>query len=136
MEILKAKEYISEKLEIQPVSKDRLAHLKDKGFFIYQDKWGQAFVSPEAIKSSKLSFVKRVFSINDMFDFIELELNPTTTIYSPKMIQKLIDFYGFDSMEDIMDNKGINLFDPDTVNNTQITYIDTALDLTKWLLEH
>ena len=136
MEILKAKEYISEKLTIQPVSKDRLAHLKDEWFFIYQDKWGQAFVSPEAIKSSKLSFVKRVFSINDMFDFIELELNPTATIYSPKMIQKLIDFYGFDSMDDIMDNKGINLFDPDTVNNTQITYIDTALDLTKWLLEH
>lgn len=135
MEILKAKEYISEKLTIQPVSKDRLAHLKDKGFFIYQDKWGQAFISPEVLKSNKFEFVKRTYSISDVMNFIDNELEPTSILYSAKMVQQLVEFHGFDSMEELLD-AGMTIFDPDTVNNTQITFIDNTLDLTKWLLEH
>ena len=135
MEILKAKEYISEKLEIQPVSKDRLAHLKDKGFFIYQDKWGQAFISPEALKSNKFEFVKRTYSISDAMEFIDYELEPTSILYSAKMVQQLVEFHGFDSMEELLE-AGMTIFDPDTVGDMKITFIDNTLDLTKWLLEH
>lgn len=135
MEILKAKEYISEKLEIQPVSKDRLAHLKDKGFFIYQDKWGQAFISPEALKSNKFEFVKRTYSISDAMEFIDYELEPTSVLYSAKMVQQLVEFHGFDSMEELLE-AGMTIFDPDTVGDMKITFIDNTLDLTKWLLEH
>lgn len=135
MEILKAKEYISEKLEIQPVSKDRLAHLKDNGFFIYQDRWGQAFISPEALKSNKFEFVKRTYSISDAMNFIDYELEPTSVLYSAKMIQQLVEFHGFDSMEELIE-AGMTIFDPDTVGNKKITFIDNTLDLTKWLLEH
>lgn len=135
MEILKAKEYISEKLEIQPVSKDRLAHLKDNGFFIYQDKWGQAFISPEALKSNKFEFVKRTYSISDAMDYIDNELEPTSVLYSAKMVQQLVEFYGFDSMDELI-KAAITLFDPDTINNTETKLIDNTFDLTKWLLEH
>lgn len=135
MEILKAKEYISEKLTIQPVSKDRLAHLKDKGFFIYQDKWGQAFISPEALKSNKFEFVKRTYSISDAMEFIDYELEPTSVLYSAKMVQQLVEFHGFDSMEELLE-AGMTIFDPDTVGDMKITFIDNTLDLTKWLLEH
>lgn len=135
MEILKAKEYISEKLEIQPVSKDRLAHLKDKGFFIYQDRWGQAFVSPEALKSNKFEFVKRTYSISDAMNFIDYELEPTSVLYSAKMVHQLVEFHGFNSMDELLE-AAITLFDPDTVGDMKITFIDNTLDLTKWLLEH
>lgn len=135
MEILKAKEYINEKLTIQPVSKDRLAHLKDKGFFIYQDKWGQAFISPEALKSNKFEFVKRTYSISDAMEFIDYELEPTSVLYSAKMVQQLVEFHGFDSMEELLE-AGMTIFDPDTVGDMKITFIDNTLDLTKWLLEH
>jgi len=135
MEILKAKEYIREKLTIQPVSKDRLAHLKDKGFFIYQDRWGQAFISPEALKSNKFEFVKRTYSISDAMDYIDNELEPTSVLYSAKMVQQLVEFYGFDSMDELI-KAAITLFDPDTINNTETKLIDNTFDLTKWLLEH
>lgn len=135
MKILKAKEYISEKLGIQPVSKDRLAHLKDKGFFIYQDRWGQAFVSPEALKSNKFEFVKRTYSISDAMNFIDYELEPTSVLYSAKMVHQLVEFHGFNSMDELLE-AAITLFDPDTVGDVKITFIDNTLDLTKWLLEH
>ena len=58
MKILKSNDYISEKLGIKPITKDRLTNWKNGAFFIYQDKSRTTFVSTEALKSNKFDFVK------------------------------------------------------------------------------
>ena len=142
MKILKSNDYISEKLDIEPITKDRLTNWKNGAFFIYQDKSRTTFVSKEALKSNKFNFVKMFHSISDAMDFVsfEIEPRPTAIYYSAKMTEQLIEFQkqinvDIKNTEELI-NGGIVLFDPDTVNDAEIKLINNTLDFNRWLLKH
>ena len=142
MKILKSNDYISEKLGIEPITKDRLTNWKNGAFFIYQDKSRTTLVSTEALKSNKFDFVKMFHSISDARDFVSFDIKPrpTAIYYSAKMTEQLIEFQkqinvDIKNTEELI-NGGIVLFDPDTVNDAEIKLIDNTLDFNRWLLKH
>lgn len=54
-----------------------------------------------------------------MDDFLDNELEPTSKLYSAAMIQTLLDYFEFENIDDMID-ANIRLFDPDTINDTNI----------------
>lgn len=137
MNILKSKNFVNEKLNIKPVTKTLLTAIKDgkKGIKIYQDRWGQAFISEAPLESKKLTYVDTKYSLSDVDDFLDNELEPTCKLYSAAMIQTLLDYFGFETIDDMIDAK-IGIFDPDTINDTNIKYIRTSTDCVRWILKH
>lgn len=137
MNILKSKNFVNEKLNIKPVTKTLLTAIKDgkKGIKIYQDRWGQAFISEAPLESKKLTHIDTKYSLSDVDDFLDNELEPTSKLYSAAMIQTLLDYFGFENIDDMIDAK-IGIFDPDTINDTNTKYIETATDCVRWILKH
>jgi hypothetical protein len=114
---------LSEKLNIKPITKDRLGRLKDNlGIHIYQDHYGECLISREEVKNSRFTEVAKVSDLSDVLNWIE-EYDPTAAIYSIHLVKDLIEEFGYSSLEDAFENFAVSCFDPSDASDV-ITVIE------------
>lgn len=122
--MLNYQEYINEKLNIEPITKDRLGRLKNNiGIHIYQDRYGECLISRDEIKNSRFTEVAKVSDLSDVLNWVD-EYDPTAVIYSIHLVKELMEMFGYTSLDDAFENFAFSCFDPSEASDIITTIED------------
>lgn len=130
------KSFIGEKMNIAPMTKDRLDRIsKGEGlFYVYKDTDGESvYVSDFPLRWDGIDGIGKYRDFNDAVKSIS-NYDTANTLYSANIANTVMDTFKYDTLDKIYEN-GIRLFDPKT-KDFESAVLPTITDVVGYILKH
>lgn len=130
------KSFIGEKINIAPMTKNRLDRIsKGEGlFYVYKDTDGESvYVSDFPLRWDGIEGIGKYRDFNDAVKSISY-YDTANTLYSANIANTVMREFKYDSLDGIFKD-GIQLFDPKT-KDFESAVLPTITDVVRYILKH